>query len=106
MRKVVGTRRLVFLAILSRILAQSCTTLSQYVGLRDCASILGSVAKDFLFLLLFAPIPQLNDFCTCFTIFFNYSAGVYMRKCTHCVLKSRDHMLSLVQVKMVLLLSG
>ena len=67
------------LAILSRILAQSCVTLClNYVGrvTHDCASILDSIAKGIsLFPRFFAwCIPtsifiQLNDFYTCSTYF-------------------------------------
>ena len=67
------------LAILSRILAQSCVTLClNYVGrvTHDCASILDSITKGIsLFPRFFAwCIPtsifiQLNDFCTCSTHF-------------------------------------
>ena len=67
------------LAILSRILAQSCVTLClNYVGrvTHDCASILDSIAKGIsLFPRFFAwCIPtsifiQLNDFYTCSTHF-------------------------------------
>ena len=67
------------LAILSRILAQSCVTLClNYVGrvTHDCAGILDSIAKGIsLFPRFFAwCIPtsifiQLNDFYTCSTYF-------------------------------------
>ena len=67
------------LAILSRILAQSCVTLClNYVGrvAHDCASILDSIAKGIsLFPRFFAwcistsIFIQLNDFLTCSTYF-------------------------------------
>ena len=77
------------LAILSRILAQSCVTLClNYVGIRrvthDCVSILDSIAKGIsLFPRFFAwciPTSILNDFCTCSTYF---SWFVYKRSYAH-----------------------
>ena len=82
------------LAILSRILAQSCVTLClNYVGrvTHDCAGILDSIVKGIsLFPRFFAwCIPtsifiQLNDFSTCSTYFSGFAykcsyAHVYMR---------------------------
>ena len=86
------------LAILSRMLAQSCTTLClNYVGrvTHDCASILDSIAKGIsLFPGFFAwckyptptsPFIQLNDFCTKFVprIFYGsrINAITRMRTC-------------------------
>ena len=86
------------LAILSRILAQSCVTLClNYVGrvTHDCASILDSIAKGIsLFPRFFTwCIPtsifiQLNDFDTCSTFFVVrvlYAAIIYaaMGACVH-----------------------
>ena len=79
------------LAILSRILAQSCVTLYlNYAGrvTHDCASILDSIAKGISFFPRFFawcfPTSILNDFCTCSTYFswFTYKhsyAHAYMR---------------------------
>ena len=81
------------LAILSRILAQSCVTLClNYVGrvTHDCASILDSIAKGIsLFPRFFAwCIPtsifiQLNDFYTCSTYF-----SWFAYKCSYNIIRS------------------
>ena len=98
------------LAILSRILAQSCVTLClNYVGrvTHDCASILDSIAKGIsLFPQFFAwCIPtsifiQLNDFYTCSTYFSWFArinaaiihsyacAYAYKRICAHAYMRS------------------
>ena len=86
------------LAILSRILAQSCVTLClNYVGrvTHDCANILDSIAKGIsLFPRFFAwCIPtsifiQLNKFCTCSTYFSQLRACVRI-----CVTLRLDHVL-------------
>ena len=101
------------LAILSRILAQSCVTLClNYVGrvTHDCASILDSIAKGIsLFPRFFAwCIPTsifLNDFYTCSTYFswFAYkrcnNICSYVRICAHAYMRSTAHLSRVSLVK-------
>ena len=99
------------LAILSRILAQSCVTLClNYVGrvTHDCASILDSIATGIsLFPRFFAwCIPtsifiQLNDFYTCSTYlsWFAYKRSYNIR--SYCTICAHAYMCSAARVSLV-----
>ena len=94
------------LAILSRILAQSCVTLCVGRVTHDCASILDSIAKGISLFPRFFPwcIPTsiLNDFYTCSTFFWSSRINaVYAatRICAHAYMRSAAHLSRVSLVK-------